>query len=105
MMIVSAGGPWLKYRGHLENISQNCLIGLLSSFCLFEIRFIDKNNFQAPSTRLMEKRIQLKIKSQEIGMEFLRPPHITEITGSSGSLSETRSVHLIIFENWARKRG
>ncbi|KAF5343684.1 hypothetical protein D9756_011586 [Leucocoprinus leucothites] len=23
---ISAGGPWLKYRGHLENISQNCLI-------------------------------------------------------------------------------
>lgn len=25
---ISAGGPWLKYRGHLENISQNCLIGV-----------------------------------------------------------------------------
>ncbi|KAF8901204.1 aconitase [Gymnopilus junonius] len=24
---ISAGGPWLKYRGHLENISQNMLIG------------------------------------------------------------------------------
>jgi aconitate hydratase len=27
---VSAGGPWLKYRGHLENISQNCLIGAIN---------------------------------------------------------------------------
>lgn len=27
---ISAGGPWLKYRGHLENISQNCLIGAIS---------------------------------------------------------------------------
>jgi aconitate hydratase len=27
---ISAGGPWLKYRGHLENISQNCLIGAVS---------------------------------------------------------------------------
>lgn len=24
---ISAGGPWLKYRGHLQNISNNCLIG------------------------------------------------------------------------------
>ncbi|KAF5339779.1 hypothetical protein D9611_009197 [Ephemerocybe angulata] len=27
---ISAGGPWLKYRGHLENISQNCLIGAIN---------------------------------------------------------------------------
>ena len=27
---ISAGGPWLKYRGHLENISQNCLIGAVN---------------------------------------------------------------------------
>ncbi|KLO16647.1 aconitate hydratase [Schizopora paradoxa] len=28
---ISAGGPWLKYRGHLENISQNCLIGAINT--------------------------------------------------------------------------
>ncbi|CAE6452140.1 unnamed protein product [Rhizoctonia solani] len=28
---ISAGGPWLKYRGHLQNISQNCLIGAINS--------------------------------------------------------------------------
>ena len=27
---ISAGGPWLKYRGHLENISQNCMIGAIN---------------------------------------------------------------------------
>jgi aconitate hydratase len=25
-------GPWLKFRGHLENISQNCLIGAINYF-------------------------------------------------------------------------
>ncbi|KAF8906887.1 Aconitase/3-isopropylmalate dehydratase [Mucidula mucida] len=25
------GGPWLKYRGHLQNISQNCLIGAINA--------------------------------------------------------------------------
>ncbi|PWN23616.1 aconitate hydratase [Microstroma glucosiphilum] len=28
---ISAGGPWLKYRGHLENISNNCLIGAINA--------------------------------------------------------------------------
>ena len=28
---ISQGGPWLKYRGHLENISENCMIGATSA--------------------------------------------------------------------------
>ncbi|KAF8347560.1 aconitate hydratase [Amanita rubescens] len=28
---ISAGGPWLKYRGHLENISKNLLIGAINA--------------------------------------------------------------------------
>ena len=28
---ISAGGPWLKYRGHLQNISNNCLIGAVNA--------------------------------------------------------------------------
>jgi aconitate hydratase len=28
---ISMAGPWLKYRGHLENISQNMLIGAINS--------------------------------------------------------------------------
>lgn len=29
---ISAAGPWLKYRGHLENISGNLLIGAMNAF-------------------------------------------------------------------------
>ena len=29
---ISMAGPWLKYRGHLENISQNCLIGAVNYY-------------------------------------------------------------------------
>ena len=25
-------GPWLRYRGHLDNISNNCLIGAVNAF-------------------------------------------------------------------------
>jgi aconitate hydratase len=35
---ISAAGPWLKYRGHLENISQNCLIGAIASPLPFSVR-------------------------------------------------------------------
>ncbi len=29
---ISMAGPWLKYRGHLENISNNCFIGAINAF-------------------------------------------------------------------------
>jgi aconitate hydratase len=29
---ISMAGPWLKYRGHLDNISNNCLIGATNAF-------------------------------------------------------------------------
>jgi aconitate hydratase len=29
---ISMAGPWLKYRGHLENISENCYIGAINYF-------------------------------------------------------------------------
>ncbi len=29
---ISMAGPWLRYRGHLDNISENCLIGAVNAF-------------------------------------------------------------------------
>ncbi|OUV72860.1 MAG: aconitate hydratase [Flavobacteriales bacterium TMED123] len=29
---ISMAGPWLRYRGHLNNISNNCLIGAVNAF-------------------------------------------------------------------------
>lgn len=29
---ISMAGPWLKFRGHLENISENCFIGAINYF-------------------------------------------------------------------------
>ncbi len=29
---ISMAGPWLRYRGHLDNISNNCLIGAINYF-------------------------------------------------------------------------
>jgi len=35
---ISMAGPWLRFRGHLDNISNNCLIGAVNAFN-------DKTNF------------------------------------------------------------
>ena len=29
---ISMAGPWLRFRGHLDNISNNCLIGAVNAF-------------------------------------------------------------------------
>ena len=29
---ISMAGPWLRYRGHLDNISNNCFIGAVNAF-------------------------------------------------------------------------
>ena len=29
---ISMAGPWLKYRGHLENISDNMIMGAVKAF-------------------------------------------------------------------------
>ena len=31
---ISMAGPWLRYRGHLDNISNNCLIGAVNAFTM-----------------------------------------------------------------------
>ncbi|KAK7061042.1 Aconitate hydratase mitochondrial [Paramarasmius palmivorus] len=64
---ISAGGPWLKYRGHLQNISQNCLIGAINA-----------ENGEAN-----------KVKNQITGewMVSPKPPPTIVTTVSSGSSS------------------
>ena len=41
---ISMAGPWLRYRGHLDNISNNCLIGAVNSFNM-------KTNFHIKSMK------------------------------------------------------
>jgi aconitate hydratase len=31
---ISMAGPWLRYRGHLDNISNNCLIGAVNAYSM-----------------------------------------------------------------------
>lgn len=39
---ISAAGPWLKFRGHLDNISNNMLIGAVNAFSPHEAPLVGK---------------------------------------------------------------
>jgi aconitate hydratase len=46
---ISMAGPWLRYRGHLDNISNNCFIGAVNAFN-------EKNQFcQKPTDRTIRR--------------------------------------------------
>ncbi|MBU6341526.1 MAG: aconitate hydratase [Bacteroidetes bacterium] len=57
---ISMAGPWLKYRGHLENISNNCLIGATNAFNdeRNKVLNLDKNEWmEVPaSARVYQKK-------------------------------------------------
>jgi aconitate hydratase len=46
---ISMAGPWLTYRGHLENISENCLIGATNAYNdeRNKVLNIDNNEYMA----------------------------------------------------------
>ncbi len=46
---ISMAGPWLKYRGHLENISNNCFIGAINAFNdeANKVLNLEKNEYMA----------------------------------------------------------
>ena len=50
---ISMAGPWLKFRGHLENISNNCFIGAINAFngdANNVINYVDNNYHPVPDS-------------------------------------------------------
>ncbi|MDH3754992.1 MAG: aconitate hydratase [Acidimicrobiia bacterium] len=50
---ISMAGPWLKYRGHLENISGNLYLGAVNAFVGYEVGF-GKNQLTGETERFPE---------------------------------------------------
>jgi aconitate hydratase len=50
---ISMAGPWLKYRGHLENISGNLYLGAVSAYEGYEVGF-GKNQLSGETQRFPE---------------------------------------------------
>lgn len=50
---ISMAGPWLRYRGHLDNISNNCLIGAVNAFSMNTNEVVNQLNgekMEVPAT-------------------------------------------------------
>ncbi len=56
---ISMAGPWLKYRGHLENISQNCFIGAVNAYN-------DKTNHVANYLNDADNPVYMKVPDSAI---------------------------------------
>ena len=52
---ISMAGPWLKYRGHLENISGNLYLGAVSAYDGYEVGF-GKNQITGETQRIPRHR-------------------------------------------------
>ena len=51
---ISMAGPWLRYRGHLDNISNNCLIGAVNAYNMktnFVKSQITRDYYAVPKTQ------------------------------------------------------
>ena len=60
---ISMAGPWLRYRGHLDNISNNCLIGAVNAFNMktnFVKSQIDGEYDAVPNTQRAYKAAGIK---------------------------------------------
>jgi aconitate hydratase len=60
---ISMAGPWLRFRGHLDNISNNCLIGAINAFN-------NKTNF-VKITLAVNMKVFLTLKENTKKMELI----------------------------------
>ncbi|MBK7230783.1 MAG: aconitate hydratase [Saprospiraceae bacterium] len=97
---ISMAGPWLEFRGHLENISNNCLIGATNYFngeSNKVINFIKEDYMTVPdSARLY--------KSQSVGTVVVGEENYGEGSSREHAAMEPRylGVKAVIVKSFAR---
>ncbi len=97
---ISMAGPWLKYRGHLDNISNNMLIGAVNSFN-------DKTNAvknQLSGTYDEVPKVARAYKSQGIGTIVVGDENYGEGSSREHAAMEPRylGVKVILVRSFAR---
>lgn len=97
---ISMAGPWLCYRGHLDNISDNMLIGAVNAFNGKTNAVLD------PSTKeyLAVPQLARKYKSQGIGSIVVAEENYGEGSSREHAAMEPRflNVKAIIAKSFAR---
>ncbi|MFV0469599.1 MAG: aconitate hydratase [Dysgonomonas sp.] len=97
---ISMAGPWLRFRGHLDNISDNMLIGAVNSFNN------KTNSVKNPQTGEYEAVPQLarKFKSQGLGSVVVAEDNYGEGSSREHAAMEPRflNVKAILVKSFAR---
>jgi aconitate hydratase len=97
---ISMAGPWLKYRGHLDNISNNLLIGAVNFFN--EQTNLVKNQLTGSYGPLPE--IQRAYKAEGIGSVIVADENYGEGSSREHAAMEPRhlGVKAVIVKSFAR---
>jgi len=97
---ISMAGPWLKYRGHLDNISNNLLIGAVNSFNE------KTNNVKNQLTGTYDEvpKVQRAYKAQKIGSIVVGDENYGEGSSREHAAMEPRhlGVRAILVKSFAR---
>ncbi len=96
---ISMAGPWLKFRGHLDNISDNLLMGAVNAFN-------DKTNEVLADTKeyLKVSELARKYKSKGLGSIVIAEENYGEGSSREHAAMEPRflNVKAIIVKSFAR---
>ena len=97
---ISMAGPWLKYRGHLDNISDNLLIGAVNAFNC-ETNFV-KNQFTAVYDAV--PKVQRYYKSLSVGSIVVGDENYGEGSSREHAAMEPRhlGVKVVLVKSFAR---
>ncbi|MFK7979754.1 MAG: aconitate hydratase [Saprospiraceae bacterium] len=97
---ISMAGPWLKFRGHLENISQNCYIGAINAYsdATNTVLNVETGEFGAvPDTGIY-------YRDNNIGSVVFGEENLGEGSSREHAAMEPRflGVHAVIVKSFAR---
>jgi aconitate hydratase len=97
---ISMAGPWLKYRGHLDNISNNMLIGAVNAFNMETNKVknqLDGNYDEVP-------KVQRAYKAAGIGSIVVGDENYGEGSSREHAAMEPRhlGVNVILVKSFAR---
>ncbi len=97
---ISMAGPWLKYRGHLDNISNNMLIGAVNAFNM-EVNKV-KNQFTGVYDEV--PKVQRDYKKHGVGSIVVGDENYGEGSSREHAAMEPRhlGVNVILVKSFAR---
>ncbi|NMB05741.1 MAG: aconitate hydratase, partial [Bacteroidales bacterium] len=97
---ISMAGPWLRYRGHLDNISDNMLIGAVNSFNEQTNAVLDPETLEYMPVPALAR----KFKSKGVGSIVIAEENYGEGSSREHAAMEPRhlNVKVILVKSFAR---